>query len=556
MRCLLFLVPLLCLAQGAADENSFSKLLRQTKAQAEQLYRQKEYGKAAALLDGLRRNPALARLEEDERLGVSYDLACNYSLAGEKEKAIGALREVVAAGYADASHLRQDSDLDPIRQEPEYKKLYAEVETRYKAQQAFWNSASLRTAYREELPEDEKIAGLSRLWSEAKYNFAFFDRLPSLDWDALYLSYLPKVRAATTTLEYYDILAEFYAQLHDGHTGVNYPRQLGALFGYPPVSTKLVEDRVFIDIVQDPSLKDQGIVRGLEVMAIDGIPVKEYGKTRIAPHVGASTQQDLEVRTYEARLLGGRKDVPVRLTLADAAGQTFEKVLPRPTQAERAKLPRAPWRRFDFRMLPGDVAYVALNTFGDDGVVKDFDAAYAEIEKSNGLILDVRENGGGSSGTGYSILAYLTSEPFRDSQWSTRDYRPSYRAWGMPEKWYRGEAGTVQPRGPHPYTKPVAVLTSAGTFSAAEDFAVAFDSMKRGKIIGEPTGGSTGQPLSFGLPGGGSARVCTKHDRYPDGKEFVGVGVQPDILVRPTVADFRASRDTVLEAALKAIAAK
>jgi len=71
--------------------------------------------------------------------------------------------------------------------------------------------------------------------------------------------------------------------------------------------------------------------------------------------------------------------------------------------------------------------------------------------------------------------------------------------------------------------------TSAHTFSAAEDFAVVFDAMKRGKIVGEPTGGSTGQPLSFSLPGGGSARVCTKHDRYPDRKEFVGVGIHPNV---------------------------
>jgi C-terminal processing protease CtpA/Prc len=74
--------------------------------------------------------------------------------------------------------------------------------------------------------------------------------------------------------------------------------------------------------------------------------------------------------------------------------------------------------------------------------------------------------------------------------------------------------------------------------------------MKRGTIVGEPTGGSTGQPLMFKLPGGGAARVCTKRDTYPDGKDFVGVGVQPQVLVRPTIADFRAGRDTVLEAAL------
>jgi carboxyl-terminal processing protease len=102
----------------------------------------------------------------------------------------------------------------------------------------------------------------------------------------------------------------------------------------------------------------------------------------------------------------------------------------------------------------------------------------------------------------------------------------------------------------HQYRKPVAVLISGATYSAAEDFMVAFDSMKRGLIVGEPTGGSTGQPLMISLPGGGTARIGTKRDTYPDGRAWVGVGIQPGLKVAPTVADLRKGRDTMLEAAL------
>jgi C-terminal processing protease CtpA/Prc len=100
------------------------------------------------------------------------------------------------------------------------------------------------------------------------------------------------------------------------------------------------------------------------------------------------------------------------------------------------------------------------------------------------------------------------------------------------------------------------VLTSAATYSAAEDFAVAFDVMQRGTLVGEPTGGSTGQPLHIKLPGGGSARICTKQDTYPDGRAFVGVGVQPQHLVKLTVEGVRAGRDEVLEAALASLQPK
>jgi len=45
-----------------------------------------------------------------------------------------------------------------------------------------------------ELTLDEKVAGLSKIWSEAHFNFPFFGRLADTDWDRLYVDYLPQVR--------------------------------------------------------------------------------------------------------------------------------------------------------------------------------------------------------------------------------------------------------------------------------------------------------------------------------------------------------------------------
>jgi carboxyl-terminal processing protease len=98
---------------------------------------------------------------------------------------------------------------------------------------------------------------------------------------------------------------------------------------------------------------------------------------------------------------------------------------------------------------------------------------------------------------------------------------------------------------------PVAVLIGPKTFSAGEDFVAAFESMKRGITVGERTGGATGQPLMFGLPGGGSARVCVKRDVSPDGTEFVGKGIQPTFEAHRGVADVRAGRDPALDLAIQ-----
>jgi len=74
--------------------------------------------------------------------------------------------------------------------------------------------------------------------------------------------------------------------------------------------------------------------------------------------------------------------------------------------------------------------------------------------------------------------------------------------------------------------------------------------------VGEPTYGSTGQPIFVDLPGGGTFRVCTKRDTYPDGREFVGYGIKPDILVESTLATVRSDEDEALDRALRELQAE
>jgi C-terminal processing protease CtpA/Prc len=412
----------------------------------------------------------------------------------------------------------------------------------------FWDGPVWKTAYQPDLTENEKIAGLSLFWSEVKYNFAWFELLPrDFDWDALYVSYIPKVRATHSTLEYYRVLQELCARLKDAHTSVNFPSALSReVYAMPGVSTRFIEGRVLISEVWDPPLKQDGIVPGLEIVAIDGVPVKRYGAERVSPYLSASTAQSLDVLTFENALLLGRMGASMELTLRAPDGSTLQRSLRRGTSngAAPRRLPD-----FEFKMLPGNIAYVALNTFGTATAQKEFERQFDDIAKSRALIFDVRNNSGGNSAYGTAILSHLIEKPTPASVWRSRQYVPAQRAWGLLPGWTGGTPMT-QPSSDRHYGNPVVALTSPRTFSAAEDFTADFDIMGRGKIVGEPTAGSTGQPLFFSLPGGGTAGVCTKQNLYPDGRQFVGVGVQPQILVRPTVADFRAGRDTVLDKAL------
>jgi hypothetical protein len=73
--------------------------------------------------------------------------------------------------------------------------------------------------------------------------------------------------------------------------------------------------------------------------------------------------------------------------------------------------------------------------------------------------------------------------------------------------------------------------------------------------VGELTGSSTSQLLTFSLPGGIITRVGTKRSAYSDGTEWNGIGNLPTLPVQPTVTAPQARRAPVLEAALRALSA-
>jgi carboxyl-terminal processing protease len=501
----------------------------------------------------------------DTDAGTFYNAACYFALAGKVDEAFRYLEQAISHGFANPDKFKTDSDLNSLHNDPRWPSILdkaaaktREQETAFWNQKGFWDNASLQIPYRENLSDDEKIAGLAKFWSEVKYNFANFDLVPSLNWDATFLEFLPKVQSTKSTLEYYRVLKEMCARLKDAHTNISPPRELvDELYARPQLRTRLIEDRVLVTSASD-ALRQDGIEVGQEVIEVNGLPVRQYAEQKVMPYTSASTPQDLDTRLYEYYLFMGSVKEPIELTLKDEQGRVLKKTVRRLTgeqvaqankEAIKSGKPATP--PFELKMLSGNVAYVKLNTFADNRAAEMFAAAFDEIAVARALIIDVRNNDGGNSDVGWRVLSFLTDKPFKTSKWYTRQYRPAFRAWGRAQETYGKEAGEYLPNGKKFYAKPVIVLTSPRTFSAAEDFMVAYVSMKRGLTVGEPTGGSTGQPLYFTLPGGGGAVVCSKRDRFPDGRDFVGKGVHPDVLVRPTVADFRAKRDAVLEAALK-----
>jgi len=106
-----------------------------------------------------------------------------------------------------------------------------------------------------------------------------------------------------------------------------------------------------------------------------------------------------------------------------------------------------------------------------------------------------------------------------------------------------------------PWMYPLVLLTGGVTSSTAEDFAISLHYSGRAVLVGGKTAGSTGNPLRIGLPGGGSFEVATFTATYPDGREYAGIGIQPDIEIHPTQDDIYRGIDAVLDRAVEMIAA-
>ena len=496
-------------------------------------YNAHQYAASAALY----RQALLSLADASERADVEYNLACSEALAGQPSAAVIDLAASVRDGYVDAAHMSSDSDLISLHIDPRFAATVAAAKAAVAQDDRRWGTAAFKTAYAPNLSDPDKLAGLSLVWAEVKFSFGNAWHVPDLDWDKLYRETIPQALATKTTFDYYRVLQHLVAQLHDGHTDVYMPDE-ALHIGDLPFTTTLVEGHVLVLRVFKTEAA-QGVQPGDEILTVNGEPVRLWALREVQPYQSASTPQDLAVRTFGYFLFSAPGGTAFTLTVSHSGGA------PRKLHftAGEYYTPSAP---FEFRMLPGNIAYVALNEFGDDEDSKQWDSHWPMISKASSILLDLRRNGGGSDSVGFHVLATLIDKPVPSSLVRPNRWVASLRAWGHLQTPVTFPIESITPDPQHHFTGRVAMLTGPRTYSAGEDMVVAFRTAHRGPIVGEPTGGSTGQPLQFDLPGGGTARVCTLHDSFADGTEFVGMGVAPDILAPTVAADITGTTDTAL----------
>ena len=355
--------------------------------------------------------------------------------------------------------------------------------------------------------------------------------------------------AAQDTGAYYRELMQFIALLRDGHSNVYPPEEIAKRFNsWPGVRTAKVEGRVIVMEVTDSDLSRQGLRVGDEVVSIDGVGVERYAQERVVPYQSSSTDHDREVRVYSYALLAGSAEHPVQLEVRDPDGKQTTLTALRSGYSATGMHPRKA-----FAMREDGIAVIGAIQFENGAAAALLGEHIAEVVQAKGLILDLRGNGGGSSRFGFALLSWLSDAPLPSMASTYRDSNFLDRArvgTSVTVGWRNLASEPFRAPRDQVFRGPVALLIDARTFSAAEDTAAVFKLMHRGIVVGSASGGSTGQPWLFDLPGGGRARICVKRDSYPDGTTFVGAGVVPDIEVPLTIKDIREGRDAVLERAV------
>lgn len=267
-------------------------------------------------------------------------------------------------------------------------------------------------------------------------------------------------------------------------------------------------------------------------------------KAYVFPEVGEKLRDGIEAHRSEYRALTDPNGLAARLTadlrtighdrhLQVTFGQ--ELALQKEQTAEQKKHAHA----FDVangygirsgRRLPGNIGYLNLAYFSPD---PDAGAALAAamqlVSGTDALILDLRRNGGGSGETAITLLSYFFEEPVQLSSIEERtDGQVKERQqWTVPYV-----------AGPRFLGKPVYVLTSTHTHSAAEFCTYDLKNLHHATIVGERTAGnansSTGEiDLGYGFSAlipNGSPKSPITHTNWE------GVGVEPNLVTQPNDA--------------------
>ena len=332
------------------------------------------------------------------------------------------------------------------------------------------------------------------------------------------------------------------------------------------------------------------------ILAIDGQPIDEMVEVA-RPIITAGSDQLIRTRALRElrniELMRQHLNQPAKSTVICtlASGPSDSQPVDIEIQMSVNRPIYGDWPRSRSGIIDENIGYLRIEEM-DDRLIPRIQTFMDTFRATDGLIVDVRSNGGGTRSPLIVLAGYLLSpdeDPwvgnvarYRLSDQFGRDHldaRYMYRAddprWSDTQREAITELTTgFKPEWDHPegfsdwhylvldhtesdkeyfYDKPVVILSDADCFSATDIFLGAFADRPRITIMGQPSGGGSARSQGFKLRNSGIEVRCASMASFrPDGRLYDGRGIEVDMEVMPGPRYFlNGGDDAVLDAAIQ-----
>lgn len=194
----------------------------------------------------------------------------------------------------------------------------------------------------------------------------------------------------------------------------------------------------------------------------------------------------------------------------------------------------------------GTIGYMYYGSFSDEFTHGNIQRVFQAFDSCEGLIVDVRDNGGGSIALAEQLASYFLQTKTLTGYISHKT-GDGHSDFSKPVAVYTPAADSVLR-----WRKPVVVLTNRLSYSATNSFVCRMKHAPNATIVGDRTGGGGGMPLSNELPNGWMVRfsACPMFDANMQHTEW---GLDPDVSVMMDSTDQANGFDTLIEAAIDLI---
>lgn len=355
-------------------------------------------------------------------------------------------------------------------------------------------------------------------------------KMNGLDWSAITNRYRELANAARTSDEFDHVAAKLLGELNGSHLGINSPDAPNPQtrpYGKLGVTTQRVEN-------------------GYRITSI--LPEGPADKTPTKLRIGdVITTIDLETIGPNETLvskLAGKTDKEIVLafvrTLEDGSSKELTALVTPVSYSKLADIFYDNWRLETARRVEqwsnGQIGYIHIESMGQPSLDIFERDLYAAAQGRKGLIIDVRNNGGG-----WTTDRLLGSIMYPRHAWTVARGQDSNNHTGYPQ-----DRLFIQR-----FDGPINMLCNEKSFSNAEIISHAFKTLKRGTLVGQQTAGGVISTGGTQLIDGTTVRIPFRGWFLPDGTNMENHGATPEIIVVQTPEDESTGTDAQLKAAVE-----